>query len=308
MPLLESARVRKRVKPDLLTHPQPSSECAGSGFIPAWGVAERYLVAGGILQEAEGPSSWRAYNPFAEYELPTQLARIATGELSPEEFAGRFGLLGYDRLLRPTQIARALAGDVSVTELSKQLSRDDAKRKGGDPVEWILAHSRTVGLCLDLIGAFEGGDNYLIVETVETVARGGQAARGPYAWGLIVAGLPDKFTKHTLKIHPQGHAAIARGWLSNFITDNIAGIRRRLQEDAYGSRLASYFGFGAMIQTVYWQLADTIERGGIRRCRSCQRFFLARDKRQQYCPPFPGATRSRCSSRLNVGNFRMRQR
>jgi hypothetical protein len=194
-----------------------------------------------------------------------------------------------------------LARAMPVRELLGQLSRDKAIRKGGDPVKWVLAHSRTVALCLQLIGVLEEADRHAIAETVETTTS------GPYAWRLGVGKLSTKFAQSTLETRPQLHAGIARGWLRNFITDNIAGISRRMDMDAYGTRLVSFFSFRAMIETVYWQLADKAESGGIRRCLECKRFFVARDKRQQYCPPFPGASRSRCSSRLNISNFRIRQ-
>lgn len=289
--------MRKHVKHDLLTPPQLNPENTGPGFIQTWSVLSGpcgYVVTDGFLQAPKDPTSARWYNPFAEYELPTQLARIATGELSLEEFAGRFGLLGYENLFRQTMLARAMPG----RELLRQLSRDKAIRKGGEPVKWVLAHSRTVALCLQLIGVLEEADSQAIVEAVETTTP------GPYAWGLGVGKLSTAFARQTLEVRPKLHAGIARGWLRNFITENIAGISRRMDMDAYGTRLASFFSFRAMIQTVYWQLADKVEGGGIRRCLECKRFFLARDKRQQYCPPFPGATRSRCSSRLNTSSFR----
>ena len=74
-----------------------------------------------------------------------------------------------------------------------------------------------------------------------------------------------------------------------------------------GSRAESFFLSQATIEAVYWQLADKIEAKMILRCSECRRFFVARDKRQQYCPPLPGSARSRCSSRLNVRNFRDRE-
>ena len=266
--------MRKHVNEDLLTCPQPSPECALSGVVPCWGVVGGYIVSGGILRESDR-SEMRAYNPFAEYELPTQVARIVTGDVSPEEFAGKFGLLGHDHLV----------------------SRRECK--GGDPIEWVRAHSRTVALCLDLIGVLEEGDEVVIGDAVETTRP------GPYIWGQRIGKLPTRFTDHSLKKNVPP-AAIARNWLTRLITDNIQGITRRLSTDAYGSRLASYFSFKAMIETVYWQLADRVEGGGVRRCLECRRFFLTRDKRQQYCPPYPGSTRSRCSSRVNVNSFRSR--
>jgi hypothetical protein len=258
----------------MLTYPKPSQESAGSGFVPVWGVATKYEVKRGVLREEGAPV--RAYNPFAAVELPTALARITSNELSPVAFASEFGLLGYDKLA-------------------------PEKPRGGDPLDWIIAHSRTVALFLELIGLLEEGDyaglDYVLPE----------ASTGPYAWGATLVGLPTDVIRHELRRGIPA-AAIARNYLSRYITENVVGVTRLLNTDAQRTRLASLFTFRGMIEAVYWQLADRAESGGVRRCRQCRHFFVARDKRQQYCPPFPGATRSRCSSKFNVQNFRSRER
>jgi hypothetical protein len=220
----------------------------------------------------------RAYNPFSTVELPTALARITTDDVSPIAFASEFGLLGYDRLIQPGSPQKA---------------------RGGDPIDWILAHSRTVALCINLIGLIEEGDNTEMEYVLEN------AGRGPYAWSSELVYLPTDSIRHELQKRTPA-SAIARNYLSRYITENIVGVTRILNTDAHRTRLASLFTFRAMIEVVYWQLTDRAEYGGVRHCAQCKHFFVARDKRQQYCPPFPGSTRSRCSSNFNVKNFRSR--
>jgi hypothetical protein len=267
--------VGKHIKTDLLTYLKRTPECAGSGFIPAWAVAPHYEVAEGVLREV-GISD-REYNPFSRLELPTELARIATGELSPVAFASEFGLLGHDALLLPET------------------------GRGGDPLDWVVAHSRTVGLFLNLIGLLEEDDEHALQYELK------HASPGLYAFGRQLVNLPTDHIRDALKRNVPA-AGLARLYIGRYITENILGITRRLQTNPQLTRVASAFVFRAMIETVYWQLANRLESGGVRRCAECRRFFIARDKRQQYCPPFPGSTRSRCSAKLNVQNFRSRQR
>jgi hypothetical protein len=262
--------VRKHIKADLLTYPSPSPECAGSGYIQAWAVAKSYrITANGLLCEDESAGWTRSYNPFCEWNLPTALARVATGTSSPLEFAAEFGLLGYDHLRLPKE------------------------PRGGEPIEWILAHSRTVRFCLDWIGMFEEGDTFVIEDALK------HQTSGRYAWGAVSG---------NLKKRDMGlSAGVVRRRVASFITENIRGITRRMETDLLGTRARSLFTFRGMIETIYWQLANKLDQGGIRRCNACRSIFVARDKRQNYCPAFPNATRSRCSSKLNTANFRNRQ-
>jgi hypothetical protein len=82
-------------------------------------VAEDYVIKNGVLFP-QGKA--RAYAPLKSVELPSELQRIATGELTPADFSREFGLLGYGALTR--------------------------KAEKGDPIPWILAHARTVCFCL----------------------------------------------------------------------------------------------------------------------------------------------------------------
>ncbi len=248
--------------------------------------------------------------PFSEVALPTALARISSGDITPLEFASEFGGLGYSRLVHATSLPR-FSGCLPKSDKWKAAHsayrnyRDavmaaERDLPEGDPVEWLIAHSMTVALCLEFIGLMAEGDEHEIREAVESVTR------GPYAMRDRIVFLPVREWREALR-KGTAPSVIIRRPLCDLITENIAGVRRWLMTDPFGSRAESFFLCQATIEAVYWQLADKMEAKMIQRCAECKRFFVARDKRQQYCPSLPGSTRSRCSSRLNIKNFRDRQ-
>ena len=297
------SQMSKRVKYDLLTYPE-------SNFATSV-VASHYQITDGMLHRVEPGRAARTYNPFQEVSLPTALARISSGELSSLEFAAQFGELGYSRMIRnrlaPSFSASFLksaewkTAHVAYQNWQKAFHRATRAMPTGDPVDWISAHSKTVALCLEFIGLLTEGDEEAIREALEDVPR------GPYAWGVHLCTLPVKEWRQSLRTGVRA-SAIIRLALCHLVNENIAGIRRWLVTNPHASRAESFFLCSATIEAVYWQLADRMEARMIQRCAECQRFFVARDKRQQYCPPLPGSTRSRCSSRLNVRNLRLRQR
>src|SRR5690348_15933564 len=100
--------VRKHVKSDLLTYQKHDPWES-----QMWAVAEAYEQRDGRIFPA-GEAS-RPYFPFKTPELPTELQRVSTGELSPLEFVQQFGLLGYGNFR--------------------------GFREECDPVDWIMAHA-----------------------------------------------------------------------------------------------------------------------------------------------------------------------
>jgi hypothetical protein len=292
---------RKRVKGDLLTS-------IDGGFPSLWLVAKQYQITNGLLHRS-GRGVARTYKPFSEEGLPNALARVSSKEISPLEFASEFGELGYSQIVNAAslpsfsaclpKVAEWKAAYVAYRNYRDAVSVAERNLPQGDPVDWLIAHSKTVALCLDFIGLLSEGDEHEIREAVERVTPRGYAMRDR------IITLPVEDWRGGRKA--AAPSVILRQMLCDLITENVAGVRRWLITDPFGSRADSLFSGQSMIEAVYWQLADKMGAGMIRRCAECQRFFVARDKRVQYCPPLPGATRSRCSSRLNVQNFRARK-
>jgi len=294
--------MRKRIEGDLLTFPN-------AGFPTVCHVANKYGITNGLLHSV-GSGVARSYHPFNDVRLPTALARVADEMITPLEFASEFGGLGYPQMVRNALLLPPFSAHLAnlpeweapraafqkyryeVSALSNNLPE-------GDRVDWLKAHSRTVAFCLQFIGLLNDGNERVIRDEVDDIPRNTTFA----CRASLIRPVKSWHEDLQSKITP---SSLIRVQLSRIITENIAGVRREFVTDPFGSRTDSVF-IGTTIEAVYWQLADKMEARMVRRCEECNRFFVARDKRQQYCPPLPGSTRSRCSSRQNVKNFRDRQ-
>ena len=217
------------------------------------------------------------YAPVEQPGLLGALLDVGQGHLKPTQFADRFGLLGYDQLV-PSQ-----------------------NRCAGDPLDWFMAHTRTVHVIAQLI---------LLLKKLRDKSPGARAALskyeakipdGPYAMGSRVSTIPLRrmsFSGSPVK------AAI--GIVQYLLNENLGPTARRLRSIETGG-LRSVFTFRALIDVIYWQLADQLGRGSIHRCKECGRIFTNPNTKADYCPPTRGKKISRCKSRWNVREFRKRQ-
>jgi hypothetical protein len=69
----------------------------------------------------------------------------------------------------------------------------------------------------------------------------------------------------------------------------------------------SRFRFTALVQVVYWQLADLAGSRYLRQCLECKTLFFASDNRQVFCPPPAGVRESRCAKRHQMRELRNRK-
>jgi hypothetical protein len=264
----------KRVKDDMLTY-------RNDGFASIAVVNKQYQITEGGLHRV-GSGVARKYKPFSEVDLPTALARVSSGETSPLEFASQFGEMGYARLVRNTMVpsfsgclpksAEWKAAHAAYQHYREAIYVATRGLPEGDPVDWLLAHSRTVTLCLDFIGLLSNGDEHDTRNALENVKR------GPYSTRDRIISLPVREWRDLLR-KGTAPSTIIRRPICDLITENTAGIRRWLISDPLGSRSDSFFLCNATIEAVYWQIADKMEAEMIRRCAECKRFFVARDKR-----------------------------
>lgn len=254
-----------------------------------WGVAENYMVRKDLLIQVG--LEVRGYDPMQEPSLPIELAALHEGKIAPARFASKYGLLGYDRLV-PRE-----------------------KRLGGDPIQWIGAHARAVFFSLDLVARINSGDTADLLEGLCGMPK-------DFYGSLAECRLLD-FTwirgrgwlAHVIKSHSRERTGVTLHQIClsqvnttvlTLINPNIASIRRELMTDHRG-RVTSVFRFDAMIQCVYWQIADRLERGGIRRCKFCGRFFVPSGTKQRFCSPPSGVRRSRCAQNYHVRRFREKE-
>jgi hypothetical protein len=216
--------------------------------------------------------------PMAQPELPHELAKARSGaEADLLAFVRRYGLLGYERAWSAEERAGVAA----------LLGGDEEKSPGpGDPVSWFVAHARTVGLVLDLLGSLREGDAAVAQQVDRLVAKNDgaevlrvvTAARGylrPTSWDG-----PKPSTR------PRDDAvALVQLALEPNLTGVIRTIGPRIDEE--GGALQSWFRPRNLLDSIYWHLADSAEGGWVRRCADpeCGAFFVAKSDRVKYCPP-----------------------
>ena len=167
-----------------------------------------------------------------------------------------------------------------------------------------MAHARSVKVCLELIYYIEEQDEIALDEIISNFPA------PPFGLGWRTNHLDFRADyDHYRKFHPAPNAIDhAHSIVDRIINPNISGVSRQFSHRHSRTQSRSTWVFNGMIEAVYWQLADKFEHGGIRRCRNCERTFVARDKRQHFCPPPDGLKRSRCASRHNVALHRDRTR
>ncbi len=101
-----------------------------------------------------------------------------------------------------------------------------------------------------------------------------------------------------------GEVTTATQVLAALITPNLIGVPRAI-DPVSG---VAVFRFTALVQAVYWLIADRMDSRSLRHCQECGGLFLADDERERYCPPPPGVRQSRCRRRLHERERRARQR
>jgi hypothetical protein len=199
---------------------------------------------------------------------------VAQGKTKPVEFANRFGLLGYNYIV----------------------PRENSC-KGGDPLNWFLAHAHTVYTIAELIERVkearesDGGRRHLANYLREEITD------GPYALGGWV-------TRVRFQQSPTSPVLAANGVLRYLLNANLGETGRRLT----ATGLRTIFAFRALVQVIYWQLADQIGKSSIHRCAECGRIFTGANSRSRFCPPSGGKKISACKSRWNVREFRKKKR
>lgn len=273
------------LNPDFRGHPD-RAENERTGFSRFVGVREEYDIApGGVLIGRGNFARW--YAPSAHPELPQFVAKLAEAdEAALLAFAKTWGVLGFTGLTRDPIQAMYTWPDGQVT-------------MGGDPLGWMRAHGRTVQLCLQLTEALQKNDaaaidrltghSSLVDMSVSLPTQPGAAFEE-----LLVAKLA---TIHPLSVHLNAPAFDrARKVRAGIINPNIAHVRRALLRDDDGGE-KSFFVYVAMIEAVYWHLANAAEGGIVMRCKrpGCGALFIQRHRSQEYCAPRGNQRESPCA-------------
>jgi hypothetical protein len=240
-----------------------------SGFRQPWGVQE-YEIRDGALCNTNRAVRTRYFFPVLAKELPERLVKIHEGnEADLLRFAKRYGQLGHDLLVR------------------------NEDRRYGDPLPWIWTHVRSVRACMSLIEKIQTDDldglqDFFAAHKTLDIALRGQIK--PLVWGSVTSNF----------------RSVALWIVQNIINPNIAGIHRVIDIGEANGPYRSFFTHSALIEMVYWHLADAIDGGTVKRCSSagCGAYFIATDRRQRFCSPDNPKTESPCSIRERVRRFR----
>jgi hypothetical protein len=209
-------------------------------------------------------------------EILDALLEVAEDRLKPVDFANRFGLLGYSDL--------APAPNRCVP--------------WGDPLRWFLAHAQTVHVAANLIARL--GEVKANPRATSLLAEylTNDIPIGSYALGARIVDLPW-VRKLKLPPNPVQEAGII---LRELLNRNLGHTRRQVELRKGGFHAA--FTFRALIEVVYWELADQLGKSSLHRCLECKRIFISSNPRARFCPPAEGKKISRCKSLWNVRRFR----
>jgi hypothetical protein len=227
---------------------------------------------GGVIPTG-GEGEW--YAPAEEPGLLGAFLDVGGGRLNPTKFADKFGLLGYNQLV------------------------PNENKCAGDPLDWFMAHARTVHVIAELTNLLKKVQQRKIAPA-KLADYESKIPDGPYALGATVALIP-------LQQKAEKPVPVAIGTLQHLLNANLGSTARKLQMTEVGG-LRNAFTFRALVEVVYWQLADQLVKGSIHQCKECQRIFMSRDPRAEFCPPDPGKKTSRCKSLWTVHRFREKQR
>jgi hypothetical protein len=269
----------------------------------------------------EGPRV-KTYDPADEPSLPSELARVNRPRAKREY---RQTLKAARRQKTPVgtaldqQRVRALLlfmkafGGLGQTVLAGKPIRivedNQPFLADGDGLTWALLHAENIDGCLWLAGTLRdaeksGPDTKTALAKLRKFFERWGGAQPTVRGHLVATVAPPWFETITVECPPSqasiGQVAeAAQQFLARLITPNLAGVPRIYD----GKR--SWFEFRALIQLIYWRLADMAGSSSLRQCEECSTYFFCSDPRQRFCPPPTGIRESRCAKRQRMRQLRV---
>jgi hypothetical protein len=285
-----------------------------------WGSYRMIDREGDLWLMPDGPRV-KTYDPADEPSLPSELARVnrpwGRREYRQTLKAARRQKIPVGTALDQQRV-RALSsfmkafGGLGQTVLAGKPIRIVEDNKpflaDGDGLTWSLLHAENIDCCLWLAGILRN-----IEEPGPHTKTASEKLRKFFErWGgtqptesshLIAMVAPPWFETITVECPPAkasiGQVAeAAQELLAGLITPNLAGVQRIYD----GKR--SRFEFRALIQLIYWRLADMAGSSSLRQCEECSTYFFCSDPRQRFCPPPAGIRESRCAKRQRMRQLR----
>jgi hypothetical protein len=231
-----------------------------------------------------GKKAYKDIWPFTLSNLPTEFTKV-TDSRSAIRFERRYSPLGYDSLVRKRE-----------------------EQKGGDPLEWVLKQAKFVKFALNLIYALtrQDGDNAL-KQSQDFQLKNFTYPAGAYDCETLLPMPRDK-----------GNALIAVPHVIEILVNaNTENVRSKLVVH-YKGKLDSVIFYNASIEAIWSMVGDLAIRtqqgqgsAYFVKCKYCQTPFLAKDKRQQFCPipeGYTGRKQSLCGLKYRQRELQARKR
>ena len=262
-------------------------------FQNLWPVTDKYRIEGNVIKQYGKPQ--KLYAPIECKNLPNEFAMLCEEPNNEEiiNFLRTYGLLGRGLL------------NAQYTSIGNQ--NNVVTKNIVETTDWVITHSKTVKTILDLsyyIQEYKYGElkKYLIEYA---------CGKNSTAIQLEIGNLEDteKITIPFDFCDDEIETSVRR-LCAELISENIQNIHRLVYVDKKGC-LQSTFVFTALIEIIYWILADSILKGELKQCMWCKRFFIQTHGNQKYCPiptdvkeKYPKVKDSRCGSAYRVSEFR----
>jgi hypothetical protein len=263
----------------------------------------------------------KTYDPADESSLPSELARVnrpwGRREYRQTLEAARSQKIPVGSVLdqRRVQALRSFMktfGYLGQTVLGGEPIRISEGNRpflaDGDQLTWSLLHAETIDLCLWLAGLLRDieeptSNTKTASENLRRFFGRWRGARSTVGSHRIATVAPPWF--ETIPVEcPPSQASIrqvaeaAQDFLARLLTPNLAGVQRKYKWKS------GRFEFRALIQLIYWRLADVAGSSSLRECEECSTYFFCSDPRQRFCPPPAGIKESRCAKRQRMRQWR----
>jgi hypothetical protein len=288
-----------------------------------WSVWESYRMIeseGDLWLIPEGPRV-KAYDPADEPSLPSELARVnrprGRREYRQTLKAARRQKFPVGSVLDQQRVRALLSfmktfGGLGQTVLDGEPIRIIEDNKSfladGDRLTWSLRHAENIDCCLWLAGLLRDieeptSNTKTASEELRKFFRRWSGARPTGRSHLIATVAPPWFETITVECPPSQAsirqvAEAAQELLASLMTPNLAGVQRTYKWKS------GRFEFRALIQLIYWRLADVAGSSSLRQCEECSTYFFCSDPRQRFCPPPAGIRESRCAKRQRMRQWR----
>lgn len=253
-----------------------------------------YLLKNGVITPPYKVTLRHLYFPFLHKELPSHFAHLYVGTDSDiMGFINSYGMLGRAFLI------------------ADKTRRVEERQKYPESVDWIRAHSKTIDICLTI-------KNHLQKFECYDIASYKNPPLEDYIKQFLIRPNCYKFedigeTYNITTMQFIGENSLyqdAIKILQELINCNIRYFYRTIELLENG-HLSNNYNFTALIEVIYWIVADTLISGTVKQCEECGRVFIQTDKRQKYCPimkdvktQYPNIKDSPCAVRHRVRVWR----